>query len=341
MACSCLNDFYTTVKESPVFAVAMVVLASIGAMKLSTLFFKSTRLIAELFILPGTNFAKYGAGKGAWAVLTGASDGIGKEFAMQLAKKKFNVVLISRTESKLIEVANEITEKSKVETKIVPVDFAHATEQDYDRIQSAIADLDVSILINNVGQSHSIPVPFSETDITELENIININDMATLKVTRLVLPRMIARKKPGLVLTMGSFGGLLPTPYLAVYSGSKAFLQYWSSALATELKPHKIDVELVISYLVTSAMSKIKRTSLMIPNPRQFVQSTLSSVGLSRGSQGRIATSTPYWSHALLQFVIENAIGIYSGIVAKINLNMHIDIRRRALKKAERQKKGN
>ncbi|KAL8719284.1 MAG: hypothetical protein Q9225_003686, partial [Loekoesia sp. 1 TL-2023] len=81
-----------------------------------------------------------------------------------------------------------------------------------------------------------------------MREIININCHGTLLTTSLVAPKMVSQKR-GLILTMGSFGGLMPTPLLATYSGSKAFLQQWSTALACELQPHGVTVELVQSYL--------------------------------------------------------------------------------------------
>ena len=92
-------------------------------------------------------------------------------------------------------------------------------------------------------------------------------------------------------------------------------MQAWSAALAGELQADHVDVELVISYLVASAMSKIKRTSLSIPNPKQFVTSTLNGVGRRNGAQERFATSTPYWTHALMHFAIDNTVGVYSKLL--------------------------
>lgn len=315
-----------------------------GVYKVTTFTLSFLSLVADLFVLPATNFAKYGAKKGNWAVVTGASDGIGKEYALQLAAKGLNVVLVSRTLSKLEAIAEQIQAKYGVKTEVVAFDASEDKAANYQAIADVIADLPVTVLVNNVGQSHSIPVPFLETAEKELTDIITINNVVTLKITQTVAPVIVktvaAQKKKvrGLILSMGSFGGLLPTPYLATYSGSKAFLQQWSSALAGELKPQGIDVELVVSYLVTSAMSKIRRTSATIPNPKQFVRATLSTAGKRGGAQDRFATSTPYWSHALMHFFIENSVGVHSSIANKLNFDMHKSIRVRALKKAARQK---
>ena len=270
--------------------------------------------------------------------MTGASDGLGKEFAWGLASKGFNLVLVSRTQSKLDALAKEIEAKyGEVKVKVLAMDYARDSDADYAKLAALVKGLDVAILINNVGQSHSIPVAFNETDSAELQNIVTINCLGTLKTTRLIAPGMQQRKR-GLILTMGSFGGWTPTPYLATYSGSKAFLQQWSTALAAELKPYNVDVQLVLSYLVTTAMSKVRRTSSLIPNPRQFVRATLARVNVG-GWQASAATMTPYWSHALLQWWVETLAGAGNKWVVWYNLKMHVDIRRRALRKAEREAK--
>jgi 17beta-estradiol 17-dehydrogenase / very-long-chain 3-oxoacyl-CoA reductase len=183
-----------------------------------------------------------------------------------------------------------------------------------------------------------MPVPFTETPEDEMKNIITINCMGTLKVTKIVAPGMAQRKR-GLILTMGSMGGTLPTPLLATYSGSKAFLQQWSTALGAELAPYGVDVEIVLASLITGAMSKVRRPSLTVPTPRRFVRDTLGKLGLSCGAQGMAYTSTPFWGHALLQWWIENTVGLMGHPTLWYNKKMHMDIRTRALKKRERDAK--
>lgn len=339
-----MGFFLNDVTESTVARVFLYGALVTGVCKLTVLALSTLALVLDVFVLPPVNFAKYGARKGKWAVVTGASDGIGKEYAIQLAKKGLNVVLVSRTLSKLEALALEIEAVAKVETKVVAFDASKDVDANYEALKDAIASLPVSVLINNVGQSHSIPVPFLETETSELTDIITINNLVTLKITQAVAPVIAQTAKSdkstrGLILTMGSFGGLLPTPYLATYSGSKAFLQQWSAALAGELASQNIDVELVVSYLVTSAMSKIRRSSASIPTPKSFVKATLASVGRRGGAQDRYGTSTPYWSHAIMHFAIENTVGVYSSVANKLNLGMHRSIRARALKKAARAKK--
>ncbi|KAH8157173.1 hypothetical protein CIB48_g11084 [Xylaria polymorpha] len=330
-----IHDFIAAVPRS-----AQLALAGLGALWVGSKVLSLLRLVLSMFVLSGTNLRKYG-GKGTWAVVTGASDGLGKEFATQLAAKGFNLLLVSRTQSKLEALQKELQAKYPgLETDSLAMDFSAVdNEGDYDRLAKRVDSLDVGILINNVGQSHSIPVPFTLTDNTEMENIININCRGTLKVTRIVAPGMQSRRR-GLILTMGSFGGWMPTPLLATYSGSKAFLQFWSAAVAAELKPDNVDVQLVLSYLVTTAMSKVRRPSLFIPSPKPFVRAALGKVGV--GSWHNTAyTYTPHWSHALMAWFVENTVGIGSYVGLKVNRSMHIDIRTRALRKAAREAKKN
>jgi 17beta-estradiol 17-dehydrogenase / very-long-chain 3-oxoacyl-CoA reductase len=246
---------------------------------------------------------------------------------------------VSRTASKLDALASDITAaNSTVRVETLAMDFAKNRDEDYAALKALVSPLDVSILINNVGQSHSIPVPFVETTEQEMTDIITINNFGTLRVTHIVAPGMVQRKR-GLILSIASFGGVFPSPLLATYSGSKAFLQQWGSALGAELAPSGVQVEILQSHLVTSAMSKIRRPSLLVPTPKQFVRATLGKIGRTGGSQGLAYTSTPFWSHALFQWAITTFAGTSSSLVLAQNKSMHESIRKRALAKAARDAK--
>ncbi|KAL2012493.1 hypothetical protein VTN00DRAFT_18 [Thermoascus crustaceus] len=331
----CPSTWRLELDSGPQTIAALVLLAT-GGLVVGCKVLTFLRVLLSLFVLPGKSLRKFGP-KGSWALITGASDGIGKEFALQLARAGFNLVLVSRTASKLTALADEIASKNSVETKLLSMDFARNDDADYEKLKELVDGLDIAVLVNNVGKSHSIPTPFVLTPEDELTDIVTINCLGTLRVTQLVTPGMIQRKR-GLILTMGSFGGLLPTPLLATYSGSKAFLQHWSSALGAELAPHGITVEVVQAYLITSAMSKIRRASATIPTPRAFVRSVLGKIGRHGGSPSYAHSSSPYWSHGLMAWFLTSVTGVMSQTVLGFNKGMHESIRQRALRKAEREK---
>lgn len=104
---------------------------------------------------------------------------------------------------------------------------------------------------------------------------------------------------------MGSFAGLVPTPWLSVYSASKAFLSTWSQALGMEVAKDGIIVEHLNTYFVVSAMSKIKRASLLIPTSKDYVTSALAKISVSCGANIPF-TSTPYAMHGLANWAINN-----------------------------------
>ena len=115
---------------------------------------------------------------------------------------------------------------------------------------------------------------------------------------------------------------------LATYSASKAFLRTFSDALSAELSPKGVVVQHANTYFVVSAMSKIRRSSAMIPTPRAYVRSVLS--GVAHGSKA------PYWSHAVLAYVMDL---VPEWVVVRYMHGLHKDIRKRALRKKEREAK--
>ncbi len=127
-------------------------------------------------------------------------------------------------------------------------------------------------------------------------------------MTHIAIPHLIASTKAtrtqGLILNVGSLGGTIPMPYLAAYSASKAFLATFTNCLAHELAPQNVVARLVLPGFVVSKMSKIRTSNALVPTAEQWVKATLGSIGLARGAQGRANESTPFWTHALMDFFV-------------------------------------
>ncbi|KAF8220589.1 3-ketoacyl-CoA reductase [Tricholoma matsutake] len=324
------------VRNHPYFSTFLLAL---GFWSVARSSLKSFAVILQIFVLPGISLNRFGAKKDAWAVVTGASDGIGKEFAFQLAKAGFNIFLVARNKGLLDSTAAEIERKFPgVSTATYAIDLALKDDVAHEGFATVTDGLDIGVLVNNVGRSHSMPVYFHETSREEMSDIVALNVNATLRVTYSILPGMIKRKR-GLILNIGSFAGAIPSPMLATYSGTKAFLSTFTSALAEEVKSHNIIVEHVNTYFVVSKLSKIRKPSVMVPLPGTYVRSVLSKIGLACGAafSGRLGTSTPYWSHALLDYGM-TLIGL-PGVYVRYTHGLHKDIRRRALRKLEKEGK--
>ncbi|KAF9167497.1 hypothetical protein DFQ26_004451 [Actinomortierella ambigua] len=328
-----MDQIVQFVQKSDVNATLVAVFGAIGAAVIALKTISFLKVLVDVFVRSGINLKKYGAGRGGWAVITGATDGIGKEFASQLASKKLNVVLVSRSMDKLKAVAEEIEQKYNVETKVFAMDFTNADDAKYNALKQVLDPIEVTVLVNNVGTNHEIPTPFEEETDAIVHNIIEVNVKAAMKMTKITVPQMIARKN-GLIINLGSFAGLVPTPYLSVYSGSKAFLSSWSQAIGAELAPQGVHVQNVNTYFVVSSMSKIRRSSLLIPFPKPYVKSVLGQIGISGGASTP-STSTPFWTHAIANWLIDNA--FTRTFWVDQNYKIQADIRKRALRKRDRE----
>jgi len=324
------------VKENPTCAFFY----ALGGFTFLKFAIKTLVVFSETFVLPGTNLKNFGAGKGSWAVVTGASDGIGREYAIQLAKKGFNVLTVARNETALKSVTDEIASgtQGKAQSKTVVLDVSKSDHPGWEQLQQVLSEIRVSVLVNNVGKSHAHPVYFAEAESSELSDIIAINVNATVRITRMVLPGMV-KQQNGLVLNIGSFSGIVPSPMLATYSGAKAFIDTFSTALAEEVQKDGIIVQCINPYFVVSKMSKIRKPSVMIPTPDAFVRASLNKVGLSGGARfvGRPAASAPYWSHSLLEYFI-GVLGWKQATVVYSH-KLHRSIRKRVDKKLAREAK--
>jgi len=237
--------------------------------------------ISEYVFASTFNFKKIGE----WAVVTGATDGIGLAYVRALAKQGQNIVLISRTMEKLEKIAKEVESKYNVSTKCIAADFSK--NDIYENISSQIQGLDISVLINNVGMSYDYPMCF--TQIPDADNfadkMLAINVTSALKMCNIVMP-LFAEKKKGVVLNISSASACRPTPLLTVYSAAKQFVDMFSKGLSWEYKSMGIVVQSITPFFVVSKLSKIRRPSLFIPTPDKFVSSALKTVGKSTSTYG-------------------------------------------------------
>jgi uncharacterized protein len=171
---------------------------------------------------------------GCSALVTGASAGIGKEFARQLAKRAGAIVLVARREERLNELRDELTLRDpNLEVRVRKTDLADLAQVDALVAWLEREKVDIDLLINNAGLGdHG---SFATSDPARNDEMLMVNVVALTSLTRKLLPSMIARKR-GAILNVSSSAGFLPIPGMAVYAASKAYVNSFSEALRAELR---------------------------------------------------------------------------------------------------------
>ncbi|KAM7538895.1 hypothetical protein Aperf_G00000056262 [Anoplocephala perfoliata] len=228
---------------------------------------------------------------GEWAVITGATDGIGKAFAEELAKDGLNIFLISRTADKLNRVAQDLERDYNVQTKIfvadfTKVDFYEALKREIDSLSS------VACLINNVGMSQVCSGAMATCEflnIDFIQRLISCNIVSTACMTRITLPKMLQSQKrdpkhPPCVVNMSSVSAIYPRPYKSLYAACKSFVQSFSESIAIEshgiLRTQVRFLTLTPGFIWTPRRGE-KKLNFFKPTPEVFAKSALNMIGVT------------------------------------------------------------
>jgi len=170
--------------------------------------------------------------QGKTAVITGASSGIGVEFANRFAERGANLVLVARRKDRLQAVAKQIQSKHKVKVDVVVADLAEvgSAERLFKTLQRK--KLQIDVLVNNAG--FGTMGEFKNHDLNRIAEEIQLNVSTLVQLTRLALPAMLQRDS-GVVVNIASTAAYQPVPYMAVYAATKAFVLSFTEALWGEL----------------------------------------------------------------------------------------------------------
>jgi short-subunit dehydrogenase len=178
-----------------------------------------------------------------YALITGATSGIGYELAKLFARDGFNLILVARNSALLQQTSDELKQQYGVEITPLAKDLfdGNAAEQIYNKTKEM--GITVNVLVNNAGQGEW--GPFVETDLQRDLDIIQLNMASMVSLTKYFLQDMVKRNE-GKILQLGSEAGTTPMPLLAIYAATKAFVISFSVALADELRDTNITVTVLL-----------------------------------------------------------------------------------------------
>lgn len=214
-----------------------------------------------------------------WALITGASSGIGKEFARELAAQKYDVVLVARSENALNELANELRVEHGVQTRVVPADLS--TSGSAQDVFNAVSDLDIGLLIPSAGIDEM--GLFLDKDYADLQKMVRLNIESPTELAHLFGQKMANRQRSGIILVSSLFA-YQGIPHFATYAATKSYILALGEALTLEMKKHNIDVLTLSPGLTATAFADgLKMNLSLLPmfaqKPRTVARTGLKKVG--------------------------------------------------------------
>ena len=251
--------------------------------------------------------------KGKWALVTGASAGIGAALARELAAHGAKLILTARRQARLQALAAELAAQG-TEVRIVVADLNHpdAPHQIYDATEAA--GLTVDILVNNagLGQYGDFHLGSVEQELSQ----VRVNCEAVVRLTRLFLPRMVERRR-GWLLFVASTASFQPVPYLTTYAATKAFDRFFALGLAAEVARFGVKVTALCPGPTESEFFQVARSKNIMPGGRQPAPQVarLAIAALARGRR----TVIPNFSGSFIAFLVRFfPVGLITRIIEKV-----------------------
>jgi uncharacterized protein len=213
---------------------------------------------------------------GPWALVTGASSGMGKEFAQQIAASGINVVLVARRDALLAELGRAITEEFDVQYRALSMDLSQ--EGFIAGLADATHDIDIGLVVSNAGTGNS--GEFLKLDRQLLQRTLRLNTMAHLDIAHHFGAKLTERRRGGIIL-VGAMGAENGVPYMANDGGAKAYVHSLGEALQYEFKPVGVYVTvLAAGFTNTAVLEKFGLDSKTLPMKPMSVEQCVSE-GLS------------------------------------------------------------
>lgn len=247
------------------------------------------KAIYRAFLRPKKNLIQR-YGQGSWAFVTGASDGIGKEFCRQLAKIGFNIILVARNQKKLEDAAKEIEKcNTNIKTHICVSDLSKCNNNEFlENINQQVGDRDISLVVNNAGLDHF--EKFENLDSQHLKDLINVNCTTPVLICKNFIKRLTTRTNRGGIINVSSGSMVQYMPYFSAYAGSKSMVDLFTGSLADEFP--NLDIISLKPFDVSTRMNDFRDTDIMTISAEKCVKGTLRDLGHQDGTYG-------HWLHKI------------------------------------------
>ncbi|MEY2815196.1 MAG: hypothetical protein RIS05_944 [Actinomycetota bacterium] len=246
-----------------------------------------------------------------WALVTGATAGIGESFSRLLASKGFNIALVARDEARLHERAASLREKYGVQTFVLPADLA--TDQGCVAVENYIKEFEIDVLINNAG--FGINKAFTVSDLAAEQNLLDVLVRTPMRLMHVILPQMKDRNR-GTVINVSSVASFIAG---GTYSASKSYLTVLSESLHTELRDTNVKISALCPGFTRTEFHQRGRMKMSgLPSFMWLDSDQLVAQSWSDAQAGK-AVSIPGWQYKLLVAFISI---MPRHIVRKVGMNL-------------------
>ena len=232
----------------------------------------------------------------SFTLITGASSGIGQEFARQYAKRGHSLILVARSEDKLQALASELTTQFQVKVHVIAQDLGRndSAEQLFKKCNAL--GVEINFLINDAGIG--LIGDFETHDLSKIEEMLLLNVLTVTKITYLFLPQL--KKNQGVLLNVASQVAYEPAPYMAAYGGTKAYVLSFTEALRVELKDSVKVTALCPGPTYTNFFARADSSpndiNFKFRTPKEVVEAAIAGV------DSNTSTVIPGWENQLFSF---------------------------------------
>ena len=247
----------------------------------------------------------------SWALVTGATSGIGESFTRLLAENNYNIVLVARDLPRLQERATGLEAKFNIKTHIIQADLA--TDSGCNAVEQYIANIHIDVLINNAG--FGINKAFTASQLDAEQQLLDVLVRTPMRLMHVALPLMKQRSK-GVIINVSSVAGFIAG---GTYSASKSYLTVLSESLHTELAGTNVKISALCPGFTRTEFHQRGRMSMKgLPSFLWLESDDLVAKAWSDALKGE-AVSIPGWQYQLLHFLIKR---VPRSIVRKVGMNV-------------------